>query len=40
MGKRSKRKFSEEIKRKAVDDYVSGRKTAAEVASGIDIAQG
>lgn len=40
MGKRSKRKFSEEIKRKAVDDYVSGRKTAAEVASEIGIAQG
>lgn len=40
MGKRSKRKFSEEVKRKAVDDYVSGRKTAAEVANEIGIAQG
>lgn len=29
----SKRKFSDEIKRKAVDDYVSGRKSAAQVAA-------
>jgi transposase-like protein len=32
MGK-PKRKFSEELKRKAVDDYVSGRKSAAQIAA-------
>ena len=40
MSKRPKRKFSDEVKRKAVADYTSGRKTAAEVASEIGIAQG
>ena len=30
---RVRRKFSEEIKRKAVADYVSGRKSAAQVAA-------
>jgi transposase-like protein len=32
MGK-PKRKFSDEIKKKAVDDYVSGRKSAAQLAA-------
>lgn len=32
MGK-PKRKFSDEIKRKAVDEYVSGRRSAAQVAA-------
>jgi transposase-like protein len=32
MGK-PKRKLSDEIKRKAVDDYVSGRRSAAQVAA-------
>ena len=36
MGK-SEQKFSEEIKRKAVDEYVSGRKSAAQVASELQI---
>lgn len=38
MGK-GKRQFSDEIKRQAVADYVSGRKTAAEVATELQIAQ-
>ena len=37
MGK-PKRKFSDEVKRKAVDDYVSGRKSAAQVAAEHEIA--
>lgn len=32
MAKRSRRQFTDEQKRKAVDDYVSGRKTAEQVA--------
>lgn len=40
MGRRSRRKFTDEQKRQAVDDYVSGRKTAAEVAAECDVAQG
>lgn len=32
MGK-PRRKFSEELKRAAVDDYVSGRKTATQIAA-------
>ncbi len=40
MSKRPKRKFSEEVKRKAVEDYTTGCKTAAEVAKEIGIAQG
>lgn len=40
MSKRPKRKFSDEIKRKAVDDYTSGNKTAAEVAKELNVAQG
>jgi|SRR5690606_15149670 len=32
MGKRNRRQFSDEQKRNAVDDYVSGRKTAEQVA--------
>lgn len=40
MSKKPKRKFSDELKRKAVDDYTSGRKTAAEVARDLDVAQG
>ncbi len=33
MAKRTRRKFSDEQKRRAVDDYVSGRKTAEQVAA-------
>ena len=40
MSKRPKRKFNDEVKRKAVDDYTSGRKTASEVANNIGVAQG
>ena len=40
MSKKPKRKFSEEQKRQAVDDYVSGRKSAAEVARQHNVAQG
>lgn len=39
MGK-VKRQFSEEIKKKAVDDFVSGRRTAAEIAAELGLAQG
>ena len=38
--KRPRRNFSDEIKRAAVDDYVSGRKSAAEVAGEMNIAVG
>ena len=37
MGK-TKRKFSEELKRGAVEDYVSGRKSAAQVAAELGVA--
>lgn len=40
MGRRPRRKFTEEQKRQAVDDYLSGRKTAAEVAKENNVAQG
>jgi len=40
MSKKPNRKFSDDLKRKAVDDYTSGRKTAAEVAREFDVAQG
>jgi len=36
MGK-PKRKFTEAIKRAAVDDFVSGRKSAAQVAAAIEV---
>lgn len=39
MGK-IRRQFSEEIKRQAVDDFVSGRKSAVEIAAELCIAQG
>lgn len=37
MGK-TKRRFSSELKRQAVDDYVSGRKTAAQIGAEVGIA--
>lgn len=37
---RTKRHYSEEIKQRAVDDYVSGRKTAQELALELGVAQG
>jgi transposase-like protein len=40
MQKRIKRKFSEEQKRKAVDEYVSGRKSAEEVAAECGVTSG
>lgn len=39
MGK-PKRHFSDEIKRQAVEEYVSGRKTAADLSVELGIAQG
>jgi len=39
MSKGTKRHFSDEIKRQAVDDYVSGRKSAAQVAAELEIGQ-
>ncbi len=39
MGKR-KRYFSEEVKKRVVDDYVSNRRTAADLALELNIAQG
>lgn len=39
MGK-IKRQFSEETKRQAVDDFVSGRRSAAEIATELGLAQG
>ena len=36
MGKK-KRVFSEETKRQAVDEYVSGRKSVAQIAAGLEI---
>lgn len=40
MSRKPKRKFSHEVKVKAVEDYTSGRKSAAEVARELDVAQG
>lgn len=40
MSKRPKRKFSDEVKFQAVDDYTSGRKTAVEVAQELDVHPG
>lgn len=37
---RQKRFYPEDLKRQAVEDYVSGRKTAAQVASELGVAQG
>lgn len=39
MGK-PKRHFSDEIKKQAVEAYISGRKTAAELSVDLGIAQG
>jgi transposase-like protein len=39
MNKGKKRQFNDEVKRQAVDDYVSGRKSAAEVAAELGIVQ-
>ena len=39
MGK-IRRQFSEEIKRHAVDDFVSGRRSAADIAAELGLAQG
>lgn len=39
MGK-IRRQFSEEIKKQAVDDFVSGRRSAAEIAAELGLAQG
>jgi transposase-like protein len=36
MGK-PKRKFADVVKRQAVDDYVSGRKSAAQVAASLEV---
>ena len=38
MGRKPRRQFTDEQKRAAVDDYVSGRKTAAQVATENDVA--
>lgn len=40
MAKKSRRQFTDEQKRIAVDDYVSGRKTAAQVATENDVPVG
>lgn len=37
MSNKTRRTFSDEEKRQAVDDYVSGRKTAAEIGSELQI---
>ena len=37
MAKRQRRTFTEEQKRQAVDDFVSGRKTAAQVAADLAV---
>jgi transposase-like protein len=39
MGK-PRRQFSEETKRQAVDDFVSGRRSAAEISAELGVAQG
>jgi transposase-like protein len=36
---KTKRQFSDEVKRQAVDDYVSGRKSAAQIAAELNIVQ-
>ena len=38
MGRRPRRIFTEEQKQRAVEDYVSGRKTAAQVAAELAVA--
>ena len=38
MGRKPRRLFTDEQKRAAVDDYVSGRKTAAQVAAELAVA--
>lgn len=38
MGRKPKRHFSEDQKQKAVEDYVSGRRTAAQIAAEMNIA--
>ncbi len=40
MSRKPKRKFSQEVKIKAVEDYTSGHKTAAEIAQEVGVAQG
>ena len=40
MSKRTRRRFSEDQKRQAVGDYVSGQRQATEVAAELDIAVG
>jgi transposase-like protein len=40
MSKKSRRKFSEQEKTKAVEEYTSGLKTAVEVATELDVAVG
>lgn len=40
MAKRTRRQFTEEQKRKAVDDFVSGRRTAEQVAIENDVERG
>lgn len=40
MAKKPRRQFTDEQKRTAVDDYVSGRKTAAQVAAENDVPVG
>ena len=37
MSKRSKRNFSLDVKKQAVDDFVTGRKPAQEIANKLDI---
>ena len=40
MAKKVRRRFSEEQKRRAVDDYVSGSRSAVEVVEELEIAVG
>ena len=40
MGKKVRRQFTDEQKRVAVEEYVSGRKTAAQVAAEIEVPVG
>ena len=37
MSKKSKRKFSDEVKRKAVESFISGHKSAAQIAAEVGI---
>jgi transposase-like protein len=39
MSKKTKRHFSDEVKRQAVDDYVSGRKSAAQISAEVGVVQ-